>query len=128
MAMFRCGGGGKKAELKRVLLGTNGSSYNVSGYKGYEKFTESNFFTVVEPVPMSGNGCNIGYSANGDKGYFTSKYSQPSLTYNASTGLVTVSNGRNYDISLNRGEIGKGYGIAGTTVHFNVKTYLVYVE
>ena len=127
MAMFRCGSG-KKAVLKRVLLGTNGSSYDVSKYKGYEKFTTNNFFAVVEPVTMSGNGCSIGYSANGDKGYFTSKYAQPSLTYDASTGLVKVSNGRSYEISLNRGETGKGYGIAGTTVNFNVKTYLVYVE
>lgn len=126
MAMFRCGGG--KPVLKKVLLGTNGSSYDVSGYKGYKKFTTSNFFTVVEPVKMSGNTCSIGYSANGDAGYFTSTYTQPSLTYDASTGLVKVSNGRSYGISLNRGSVGRGYGIASTTVAFNVKTYLVYVE
>lgn len=127
MAMFRCGGG-KKAELKRVLLGTNGSSYDVSEYKGYEKFTASNFFAVVEPVTMSENKCNIGYSANGDAGYFTSNYGQPSLNYDASTGLVKVSSGRSYGISLRRGAVGSGYEIAGTTVYFNVKTYLVYVE
>ena len=82
---------------------------------------------IVTPPTGEKNQGTIGYSADGDKGYFYGAYSPSKVSYNADTGKVTVT-GNSYNVQTRRGTIGSGYAIFNTTMNCTVETYLVYTE
>lgn len=76
-----------------VKLGS-GTSYNVSSYKGYKNFTKDNFIVKIKNISItnqmvqSSHSSSMGVSAP----FTTSGTVTPSVSYNASTGTVTISN------------------------------------
>lgn len=68
-----------------VDLGT-GTSFNVSGYPGYESFTAANF--IIEPIAHTQTHGN--YTINDSKSYYAKNVSTVTKSYNASTGILTA--------------------------------------
>ena len=79
--------------IHRVNLGT-GTSFNVSNYPGYKKFTTDNFyFNSVSYTANTGSG------ERSDGGYLTiSGGNTLSKSYDASTGVLTIS-GTSFNVS-----------------------------
>ncbi len=77
---------GKKASLlKKVKLGSSlDTTYNLTSYEGWKSFTNSNFSISVTSASIT-NSKSIGSE------YTTTHYA-PSYSYNATTGILTVSN------------------------------------
>jgi hypothetical protein len=80
-----------KSKLHRVSIGSGGNgTYSATSIPGYESLTADNFAFVV--TGASGSGDFKGTGSNGR--YFGaggSASTSPSISYNDSTGVVTVS-------------------------------------
>ena len=78
--------GTAQAKLKRVYLGTcsNSATYNLTGYEGWQNFTNDNFSTVTV-------GINV---AAGPWDTITLYNQSYSLSYNQSNGILTVRSPR----------------------------------
>lgn len=116
--------GSIKSGATIVNLGT-ARSINVSSYEGYKNFTAANFFPVcASSHNATGNVGNDGWNGNVKaRAYFTGV----SVSYNASTGVVTISGGT-YKGGLLRGDYfstpdNLWFETSGTVT---VTTYLVY--
>ena len=78
--------GVNQAKVKKVYLGTcsNTATYNLTGYQGWQSFTNDNFATVT-----------VGINVNaGDWSAITLYNQSYSLSYNQSTGILTVKSPR----------------------------------
>ena len=78
--------GVNQAKVKKVYLGTcsNTATYNLTGYQGWQSFTNDNFATVT-----------VGINVNaGDWSAITLYNQSYSLSYNQSNGILTVKSPR----------------------------------
>ena len=78
--------GTAQAKVKRVYLGTcsNSATYNLTGYEGWQSFTNDNFSTVV-----------VGINVAAGPWETVTLYNQSySLSYNQSNGILTVKSPR----------------------------------
>ena len=78
--------GTAQAKVKKVYLGTcsNTATYNLTGYQGWQSFTNDNFATVT-----------VGINVNaGDWSAITLYNQSYSLSYNQSNGILTVKSPR----------------------------------
>ena len=90
-----------KAENTIINLGV-GTSFDLTSYDGYENFSINNFIVCVQPQTI-----NL-YTDNTDGGKIVSNYfiiNQPSITYNNTTGNLSISCIGNYGI----GKLGYHY-------------------
>lgn len=113
MSYYRCGSGAGSGTGQYYVakVGTGAGTYYISNiYKDYKKLTANNFIVKSESIGGASTGS---YSDGwGDiAGNNSVSYARPSVSYNASTGTLTVAEKR-VDASLgNRPGVG-GYVIA----------------
>ena len=101
-----------------VDLGT-GSSFDVkSVYADYSSLTNDNFIVKVENISVSGQGTN---NDNDNSSYSGSFSVTPTLSYDSSTGILSLGN-------LSRRRSYKTWGNTGTiiTATATVRVYLIY--
>lgn len=77
--------GKQNSALKKI--GSSAGTYNLSSYPGYKNFTVNGNIFVSSYITANGSG---GHNANGDR---VSKSIGLTVNYNASTGVLTVTNG-----------------------------------
>ena len=122
--IFPCNSGGG-GTLKKIYIGT--SSVNLSNHSVlkdyYTELTNDNFsYTVGNFSQYTGNGNGKGATAI----YMRSKGSI-SLSYNSSTGYLTVTAGQYSQIQVNDNE--GGYPLIPTTNRYlPVSVYCTYIE
>ena len=99
-------------------MGT-GTSFTVTSYSGYKNFTTDNFILV--PNNGSGYGGNNGNYCNQNEDYQPyAAYTSPSCSYNSSTGLLKVTNGK-----VTGGGRLSDHGTPTTSVNLSTTVYLV---
>ncbi len=80
---------GAKIGENVIYLGV-GTSFNVSAYKGYNKFTVANNFLISNPYGKSEAWVKWA-SGNRQHSLVAQVWSNPSASYNANTGVLTIS-------------------------------------
>ena len=123
MPFYRCVWGGKTSTA--IKLGSGAGTYNLSKYKGYEKF-EINKNIFIIPSNASFNGpANDGSQVEFGHGYpyLGGSFSNPSANYDASTGILTVSNGV---VSSSYSMMGGSGSSFNKSASIGCKVYLVY--
>lgn len=80
---------GAKIGENIIYLGV-GTSFNVSAYKGYNKFTVANNFLISNPYGKS-EGWVKWASGNRQHSLVAQVWSNPSASYNANTGVLSIS-------------------------------------
>ena len=106
---------GSSGKSNVVNLGT-GTSFNVSSYSGYKNFTASNFIISIVKTSTSASTTDAD-AYNGAANIQV----QPTISYNSSTGNVTVNN-------VSASGSFKTWGSTGhiVTITVSCKVYLVY--
>ncbi len=105
---------------KIINLGT-GTSFNVSSYNGYQKFTNSNFFIIPESI---GNFSIADTQMGGGSANTTSITLPISKSYNAQNGVLTCSAQLNLSFYV-RYSSGSG-GSFSKSASVTCRAYLVY--
>ena len=103
-------------ELHIVEIGTfgGGGTFDLSSYDDYQSFTVNNFMF---------NNLGVSASGSGNWNYSTSASSSMTVSYNSSTGILTVQGGGCSDTRI---EEGTGYTLATCSGTISGKVYLVY--
>lgn len=124
----------KNADANIVLLGTLGSSFNLTGYEGYQNFiVGKNIFFI--PVGLSVSVSNSYTHTNCSSGTYvgganSSGFNSSLITYNASTGIVTTSTSAGTGTAQVKEFDGHGYNCdaanASASASISGNVYLIY--
>lgn len=110
---------GKGNKQKTVNLGS-GTSFNVSSYIGYERFTLSNFRIASVSISSQSNAWYGGTGAATVVSPLATK--TMTMSYNNSTGVLTISN----NVIGTGGSSGEGGNTCGSTTTLTPTVHLVY--
>lgn len=69
------------------------STIDVSSFSDYSSFDVNNFL-AVETAGGTASGTTYGYNGNGRTTWFTGTYEKPTMSYNASNGILTITPSR----------------------------------